>query len=256
MRARKTIVAAHRPALHWRSQGSAARAANRKPFSVVETCLGLAKLLVAGGVLGAGIGLLVLSAYGFKRDALPLFNADEWVPQLVSLGFFCGLMVGLLSAVPWLDARVDRSFVVATPSDAAAGRIAQFVLQVVIGSALLACVAFVKAPVLGPCLMTLWIASVALRSEVCLVWGGQRYPTKGSDHAELLLLMIAGQLFYLAMLLVIWIVAYQRTLGTAGYTAWWPAVLATVCFALYRSAFVALDKTPAVARFYAGRPQI
>lgn len=232
---RKNILAARQPAQRWRSQGTAARLAQREAFSVVGACLTLAKLVVGGGVLGAAIGFLVLCAYGFKRNAFPVFSSDEWVPQLATLGLFCGMVVGYLSVVPWLDARVERMFVVVRAADARAGRLAQVAAQIITGWTLLICVPFVRED--GPwlsILLVLWIGSVALASEVNLVWGGRRWPEKLGDRVEPMFMLCIGHLLYLLSLLGVWVLAYQRTLGVASHSAWWPAALATVCFAVYR----------------------
>lgn len=80
----------------------------------------MATQVAAFGAIGAAIGFCVLFIYGVHRNALPEFGGDEWLPQFVKLGVFCGVLVALLTIAPATDVWVQRTAIL--PSSVAASR--------------------------------------------------------------------------------------------------------------------------------------
>lgn len=78
---------------------------------VRKASIAIATQAVAFGVIGAAIGFCVLFVYGVQRNALPEFGGDEWLPQFVKLGLFCGVLVALLTMAPLTDVWLHRAFV-------------------------------------------------------------------------------------------------------------------------------------------------
>jgi len=71
--------------------------------------------MLAFAVIGATIGFCVLFVYATQRAALPEFSGDEWLPQIVKLGVFCGVLVALLMLAPLTDVFMYRGLVNEAP---------------------------------------------------------------------------------------------------------------------------------------------
>ncbi len=90
--------------------GTTEAAINQRRFEeLLKATVTLAQQIGSYAVIGGAIGFVVLFVYCVGRNALPEFRGDEWIAQLVQLGFFCSFFVAVFAAIPSLDLAVHTT---------------------------------------------------------------------------------------------------------------------------------------------------
>lgn len=184
----------------------------------------MATQVAAFGIIGATIGFCVLFVYGVQRNALPEFGGEEWLPQFVKLGLFCGVLVALLTIAPAADTWVQRSTLLprdATPSRSVAPAhhwhyaMRQAVLLLLLGTLFSALVLFGDRLPFGPVRplfligVTLFVGAFAY-ALAHYAWRSARSPVPGRPWYVAGLMSVAPHLLYLFVLLALLLMLTER----------------------------------------------
>ena len=228
------------------------RRARRAPVNPVNTGgkhandhhLSLVEQLGTSGVLAVVMGLVVLGGYGDLRNVVPVFDGDEWLPQLVSIALFCSLLVAFLSVLPWLDLMLVPTFSGKSAPDQKqiiSPGTRYLLVHAAAGLVLLGCVAWITNPAArGLAFLGIVVVGALFAVEWELVWGRSTAPQQDNAPVVIGCLAVAGMVVQLILVLMVSAVMNKRLPVAAGIQEWLPAIAVVMVMVVCRWAFLAV----------------